>query len=102
MPDLLTVPLSMFRPALVSLLFLLVVSAAGEAADTRPKPKAPVKATPSSWDAHVWDPGSVESFWRARRTGATMAEPDEGQSKTTPTVPTASAPSDFSNRQSGK
>jgi hypothetical protein len=31
-----------------------------------------------------------------------MAKPDEGQSKTTPTVPTASAPSDFSSRQSGK
>ncbi|MDH4409586.1 MAG: hypothetical protein QE273_08210 [Verrucomicrobiales bacterium] len=102
MPDLLTVPLSMIRPALASLLWLLVVSAAGEAADTRPKPKTPVKTTASSWDAHVWEHGSVESFWRARRTAATTAEPDGGQSNTTPTAPTASAPSDFSNRQSGK
>jgi hypothetical protein len=102
MPDLLTVPVSMIRPALVSLLWLLVVSAAGEAADTRPKPKAPVETTPSAWDAHVWEPGSVESFWRARRAAATTAKPNEGQSATTPTAPTASAPSDFSNRQSGK
>jgi hypothetical protein len=102
MPDLLTVPLSMIRLALVSLLWLLVVPAVGEAADSQPKPKAPVKTTASSWDAHAWEHGSVESFWRARRTGATMAEPDEGQSNTTPTAPTASAPSDFSNRQSGK
>jgi hypothetical protein len=102
MPDLLTAPLSMSRPALVSFLWLLVVPAAGEASDTQPKPKAPVKTTPASWDAHVWEPGSVESFWRARRTAATTGEPDKGQSATTPSVPTAPAPSDFSSRQSGK
>ena len=102
MPDLLTAPVSMIRPALVSLLWLLVVPAAGEAADSQPRPKAAVKTTPSSWDGHVWEPGSVESFWRARRAAATTAKPNEGQSATTPTVPTASAPSDFSNRQSGK
>lgn len=102
MPDLLTVPISMIRLALVSLLWPLVVPAAGEAADSQPKPKAPVKTPPSSWDAHVWEPGSVESFWRVRGAAATTGEPGKAKSASAPTAPTASAPSDFSSRQSGK
>jgi hypothetical protein len=95
MPDLPAVPFLMFRSALFSLLVLPVLSLTGGAADS--ESKAPMKTITPSWDAHVWEPGSVEAFWRPKHTTASAKTP--APAKPTPPAP---APSDFSSRQSGK
>jgi len=95
MPDLPAVPFPMFRSALICLLLLPVLPLTGRSADS--EPKAPVKAITPSWDAHVWEPGSVEAFWRPKHTSASVKTP--APAKPTPPAP---APSDFSSRQSGK
>jgi hypothetical protein len=93
MPDLPAAPIPMCRSSLICLLVLPVLPLTGRAADS--EAKAPVKAATPSWDAHVWEPGSVEAFWRPKHASAAAAAP----AKPTPPAP---APSDFSSRQSGK
>jgi len=95
MPDLPAVSLPMFRSALICLHLLPVLLLTGRADDS--KPASPSKVVTPSWDAHVWEPGSVEAFWRAKHTTAKAKNPVPVK----PTPP-ASAPSDFSSRQSGK
>lgn len=94
-PDLPAVLFSMSRSVSICLLLLPALPLAGRAADS--KPKASANATAPSWDAHVWEPGSVEAFWRSKETTATVK--NAGTAHPNPQAP---APSDFSSRQSGK
>ncbi len=95
MPDLPAVPIPMSRSALFCLLLLPVLAPTGGSADSGTR--APEKEATPSWDAHVWEPGSVEAFWRRKRTATPTPSPVPAE----PSAP-APVPSDFSSRQSGK